>query len=196
VSVIAGVQGVYNNAASGVSSSLGTGAPSNTAVYIAPGLSKSFSPNTTGAGDVTRMTITVFNPSSTVALTNVAFTDTYPSGMTNTPSPSVTNTCGGSVGGGQANGNTIGLSSGQVPAGGTCTVSVNVSASAVASYYNQTGNVRSNQGVGVDAADTLYITAKPTIAKSFAPAAITLGGNSTLAITLENNNGANSISAL
>ncbi|HWH42909.1 MAG TPA: hypothetical protein VNU21_23880, partial [Usitatibacter sp.] len=199
VPVIAAVEGVYSNTTSGVSSSLGTGRPSNTAVYIAPGLEKSFAPDITGVGDVTRMTITISNPSSSTEIGNLTFSDTYPANMTNTGSPSVTNTCsssGGSITGGGPNGNSIGLSGGKVPPGGTCSVSVNVSASAIGSYYNQTGTIRSSQGVGGYAADTLYVTAKPLITKSFAPATVTVGGTSTLGITVENNNGANAISAL
>ncbi|HET7401199.1 MAG TPA: hypothetical protein VFJ62_05440, partial [Usitatibacter sp.] len=196
LAVIAGVEGVYSNTTGGVSSSLGTGSASNTAVYIAPGLAKSFAPNTTGVGDVTRMTITISNPSSSTTLTNLAFADTYPAGMTNTQSPSVSSSCSGSVTGGAANGGSIGLSGGRVEPGGTCSISVNVSASAVASYYNQTGTVRSSQGVGGYAADTLYVTAKPLITKSFAPATVTVGGTSTLSLTVENNNGASAITAL
>jgi uncharacterized repeat protein (TIGR01451 family) len=196
VAVTTNVQGIYDNTTTGVSSNLGTGSASNTATYIAPGLTKSFSPNTTGAGDVSRLTITIFNPSSTVALSGLTFSDTYPASVTNTATPAVANTCGGSVTGGAASGNTIGLTGGSLAAGATCSISVNVSASAVNSYYNQTGTVRSNQGVGIDAADTLYITSKPTITKSFAPASITVGSSSTMTIVIENNNGANSISAL
>ncbi|HET9577237.1 MAG TPA: hypothetical protein VFP44_05380, partial [Usitatibacter sp.] len=194
VSVISNLQGVYNNTTGGVSSNLGTGAPSNTATYIAAGLAKSFSPNTTGVGDTSRLTLTLSNPSPTTALTGVTFTDNFPSNMTTTASPSVANTCGGTVTGGGANVNNIGLTGGSLAPGASCSISVNVMATAVASYYNQTGNVITSQGTGVNGADTLYITARPTLVKSFSPATITMGSSSTLSITVENNNGSSAIS--
>ncbi len=203
VPVVASAAGLYNNQTSGVASSVGTGSPSNVATLIAPALSKTFSPATTGPGDTTRLTITVTNPSLTTALTGVQFNDPFPpspAGMAVIASPAVTNTCGGTITGGAAGNTSIGLTGGSVPAGGSCSVGVNVSALLVGgvptSYYNQTGTVRSNQGIGIDTADTLIVTNRPTITKAFSDAAgttfatgssILLGQTSKLRLIIENN---------
>src|SRR3972149_2346294 len=60
-------------------------------------INKSFVPTTINPGGVTSMTIRLFNPNPTFDLTNAAFTDNLPVGMFIAGTPSVTNTCGGSV---------------------------------------------------------------------------------------------------
>lgn len=206
VSVVAAAAGLYVNQTSGVASSAGTGSPSNVATLIAPALSKTFSPAITGPGDTSRLTIRVTNPSLTTALSGVQFADTYPSNLTNTAAPAAANTCGGTltVSGNATNPGTLTLTGGAVAAGGSCSVSVNVSAligaSPPTSYYNQTGTVRSSEGIGIDTADTLIVTNRPTITKSFSGAvggpsagtfssasAILLGESATLRLVLENN---------
>ncbi len=205
VSVVASASGLYNNQTSGVASNVGTGSVSNIATLIAPALSKTFSPAIAGPGDTSRLTITVTNPSLTTALTGVQFGDTYPTNLTNTASPVPATTCSGAtIGGGIAGGNSISITGASVPAGGSCSVSVNVSApigaTAPTSYYNQTGTVRSNEGVGIDTADTLIVTNRPTITKTFSGAVgtaaattlatastILLGQSSTLQLVIENN---------
>ena len=201
VSVVASAAGLYNNQTSGVASNVGTGRLSNIATLIAPALSKTFSPAFTGPGDTSRLTITVTNPSLATALTGVQFGDTYPTNLTNTASPAPATTCSGAtIGGGTAGGGSISITGGSVPAGGSCAVSVNVSAPIGAvvptSYYNQTGTVRSDQGIGIDTADTLIVTNRPTITKAFSDAAgttfatastILLGQTSKLRLIIENN---------
>ena len=187
VSVEVAPSGVFVNQTGTIASSLGTGSASNSATYIVGGLTKTFSPNSVGPADVARLTVTITNPSGTTALTGVQFSDTYPANVTNTATPGVTNTCGGAVSGGAAGGNTIGVTGGTVAAGGTCSVGVNVSGSIIGTYYNLTGTIRANQGVGVDAADTLYVINKPTLTKSFAASTITVGGTSTMTVVVNNN---------
>lgn len=208
VPVVASAAGLYNNQTSGVASSVGTGSPSNVATLIAPALSKTFSPATAGPGDTTRLTITVTNPSLTTALTGVQFADLYPANLTNTASPAYATTCSGATIGGATSGSAAGttgisITGGTVPAGGSCSVSANVSAPIGATvptaYYNQTGTVRSNQGIGIDTADTLIVTNRPTITKTFSDAAgtafatastILLGQTSKLRLIIENNHSA------
>ena len=202
LSVVASSAGVYNNQTSGITSTqTGIGSPSNVAMLIAPALTKTFSPAIVGPGDTSRMTITITNPSLTTMLNGVQFNDTYPTNLRNTTTPSVINTCGGAAteAPNATNPGTLTLTAGSVPAGGTCSVSVNVSAPIGATvptaYYNQTGTVRSNEGVGIDAADTLTVTNRPTITKSFSPATILVGQTSTMTLVIENNHNA-SISGL
>jgi uncharacterized repeat protein (TIGR01451 family) len=158
-------------------------------------VSKSFSNFHPGAGttDVT-MTIAILNPNP-IAATAVAFTDTYPASMTNSPnnpaSPSNPgNNCGPSAletytsGGGN-----LVLANGQIPPNSTCTVTQLVRFGANNTSYSNTVTVNTGN-MGSDS-DTSIVTrgssnAVPYFTKIFAPNSILPGGTSTLTFTLTN----------
>ncbi|MDD5057077.1 MAG: DUF11 domain-containing protein [Sideroxydans sp.] len=200
VDVTSNTAGIYANTSGGVSSneSGAAGSGSNTAsltVVGAPQAAISFSPISTRINLDSQLTITISNPNSTTALTGVSFTDTYPSGLLNTATPNTTLNCtSGSTAtlvGGAASGNTLGISGGSLAAGGSCTVTVNVSSATAGSYLNSTGPIASaNGGTGAAATSTLVVSnlTAPTAAKVFAPATIASGGTSVLTITLSNAN--------
>ena len=202
--------GVYTNQASGVTLSApftGTGSPSNAAVWIAPLVSKTFTPNTVGPGDASRMVIRITNPSSSTSLTGVALADLYPTtatrpdgsilaaAMTNSATPNVSSNCGGSVSA-AANGSGISLAGASLAPGAVCTMSVDVRAvnTTPATYYNTTGRVAANQGIGGQSSDALYLITKPTITKAFLPSSVTLSGGtatSVMRISVKNNTSLN-----
>lgn len=191
IAVTAAASGVYNNGATGVSSTEtgSAGAPSNIAqlsVLAPPTIAKSFSPPAIGINGASTLTITITNPNA-AALNGVAFTDSYPNGLKNTATPSVTNTCGGTLSGGTANGTSIGLSGGALNANASCTVNVQVTSATNGSYTNTTSAVTStNGGAGNTASATLVVSANPSISKSFAPTNIVAGGVSTVTFVLGN----------
>ena len=193
VNVTAGVAGSYTNtiAAGGVTSS---NAGSNTAAASAalsvgrPFIAKAFSPNPILPAGTSVLTFTLSNGTAS-AMTGVAFGDTYPAGLLNHTTPAVTNTCGGSTTGGASGGNTIGLTGGTIPANGSCTVSVTVSAAASGVYNNVSGAVTSvSHGAGNTAAAALTVMAPPTVAKTFSPSTVAIGTPSVLTLTLTNPN--------
>src|SRR5262249_5390058 len=61
-----------------------------------PTITKSFNPPTVTLGGTTTLSFTLTNPSPTLALTGVGFTDTM-TGMVVAATPNVTNTCGGTL---------------------------------------------------------------------------------------------------
>ncbi|MCK4704375.1 MAG: DUF11 domain-containing protein, partial [Gammaproteobacteria bacterium] len=109
--------GVYDNQTSGLTSDdfAGTSSASNTATWIAPVVGKTFTPTqvtptTLGPSDVSRLVITITNPSSTTSLTGLRITDLFPTtatklaggsltaSITTSPIPNGTTTCtGGAV---------------------------------------------------------------------------------------------------
>ena len=99
-----------------------------------PTLAKSFSPNPVGIGVTSVLTITLTNPNAS-AITGAAFTDTYPAGLVNTAAAGGATTCGGVVTAAN-NAGSVALSGGTIPASGSCTVTVNVTAAAAGSYAN------------------------------------------------------------
>ena len=121
-----------------------------------PTVAKSFSPATIGTGGTSTLTVTLTNPNTT-AITGAAFTDTYPANVSSTGTPGLTNTCGGTATA-AANGTSLALSGGTVPASGSCTVTVSVTANVAGSYLNSTGTVTTtNAGTGTAATATLTV---------------------------------------
>jgi uncharacterized repeat protein (TIGR01451 family) len=167
----------------------------------APSLGKAFAPTSIVANSATTLTLTLTNPSTTTAITGVALSDIFPAGMKVFGTPSFTNTCGGTVGSGNAaNDTSLALTGANVPfnAGGTgsCSVSVKVTSSVVAGapgVTNTTGTVTSvNANTSATAAANLIVTAPPltapTIAKTFSPTNIGAGGVSTMTFALGSGN--------
>ncbi|MCW8922941.1 MAG: hypothetical protein OQK69_04845 [Gammaproteobacteria bacterium] len=204
--------GVYENYTSGLTSDsfTGTSSASNIATWIAPAVGKTFTPTqvtptTLGPSDNSRMIITITNPSLTTALTGLAITDTYPTTATKlaggslsaaittstSPDAPASNSCGGTL---NVVSTGLSLTGGSLAPGASCTIEVDVWATDTtpAIYYNTTSNIASDQGIGVSGADSLIITTKPTIEKSFLTSPIILSGGTattTMRIIVENNSG-------
>jgi len=100
-----------------------------------PTITKAFSPTSILAGGTSQLTITVNNPNAATASLIAVFTDTLPAGVVVAPTPGVATTCGGSASA-TAGGTTVSLASGSTLAAGSCTITVNVTASASGSYLN------------------------------------------------------------
>jgi hypothetical protein len=163
-----------------------------TAVTVTPPtVNKSFSPTSITAGGISTLTLELSNANATAASLTAALVDTLPSGMT--VSGSATTTCGGTVAA-PAGGSTVTLTGGSIPADGSCTVTVNVTAPSAGSFINSlaAGVLQTSNGNStVPAVATLAVVAAnvaPTVNKSFSPASITAGGSSTLTLILTNPN--------
>ena len=169
-------------------------------------LTKSFTPNPAAAGQVVAMTVTLPNNSgNAVPLSNIAFTDNYPPGLSNSATPNATMaaaagaTCAG-VGTGtltaDAGGQALSWSGGAMNAGDVCQVTVNVipSLSGVTNtLWAANGNghtiaLSNDQGVvpQADVAATLLATPSIGVTKQFSPDTILSGETSTLKILLTN----------
>jgi uncharacterized repeat protein (TIGR01451 family) len=159
-------------------------------------------------GEVGTFTITLNNPTS-VNLTGIAFTDTFPNTnlQLNTP-PNVTNTCGGTVTpNNRANpnpdqiilGNTI-PERGSIPAGGSCTITFDVVAQSVGSFLNRINNnsITNDQNAGnANNIDAPTVTVPGIrISKVFNPTTTTVNGISTAIITVENLNDAQNLTGI
>lgn len=169
----------------------GSGAAASTVVLVPPTISKSFSPNVINVGAAATLTFVVSNPASNPgSVTGASFLDTYPSGLLNaaTPNPQVVCTPGasGTVQGGTAGGNTIGLLNATIPPNGSCTVTVNVTAPAAGNYTNVSAAITTtNAGTGTTATATLSV-GKPSITKAFGSSTILSGATTTVTFTITN----------
>lgn len=156
-----------------------------------PTLGKAFSPFTINAGGVSTLTVTLINPNPAAATLTAALIDTLPSGVVIAPTPSASTTCGG-VPAAVAGSSTVTLPSGTIPANGSCTLTVNVTAAAGGSYINTllAGALRTSNGNNpapvVASLTVVSLVPPPTLGKAFSTATINAGGVSTLTVTLSN----------
>ncbi|MGB6691174.1 MAG: ice-binding family protein [Terracidiphilus sp.] len=160
-----------------------------------PVIGKSFSKPSITEGDNSTLTLTLSNPNSTAASITSALTDTFPSGLL--VSGKASTTCGGTVSAPIGH-SSVSLTGGTIPADGTCTVTVEVTAPTAGNYINSvpSGALKTSNGSSVSpAVATLTVTpvstsgmVPPTLGKSFSPATISVGGISTLVLTLSNSN--------
>jgi Ice-binding-like len=103
-----------------------------------PALAKSFSPTTLMAGGTSLLTITLSNPNPAIATLSSPLVDTLPAGVLIAPLPNVATTCGGmgvpiAVPGSPS----VTLPAGfTIPANGSCTLTVNVTAALPGTYVN------------------------------------------------------------
>ena len=107
------------------------------------GVSKVFSPSSIAAGGVSTLTVTLANTNAAVATLTAPFTDTLPAGLVIAGTPNVATTCGGTgVPTATPGGSAVTLPTGRtIPGGsvavpGSCTLTVNVTATIAGSYLN------------------------------------------------------------
>jgi len=179
--------------------SAGTASATQTeSVMTPPTISKAFSPASIPVNGTSTITFTLTNPAvNTTALTNVAFSDTFPTtpGALVVASPTgVADSCGGTVT--VAGAGSVSLSGGTIPAGtggtpGTCAVSVNVTPPTAGTYNNTTGPISSaNGGTGTTSnTATLTVTTRTTTT-TITPANNTapIGGTASFTITVKDTN--------
>jgi len=198
VTTTAPAAGSFTNATGAVTTTnAGTGASaSGTLVAMAPPtVSKSFSPVSVNVGSTSVLSIQLTNPNS-VAVSGVAFTDTYPTNMKNTTTPAGAITgsagCSGTVTA-ASGGGSVKLASGVIPANGSCTVSVNTTISVSGSYTNTiaAGGVTTSNAGSNSAAVSANLNGPqpPTLTEAFGAGSIASGGNTSLALTIGNTNG-------
>jgi uncharacterized repeat protein (TIGR01451 family) len=149
------------------------------------GFSKAFSPSTIGPGSVSTLVFTI-NAIEQSGATNLAFVDTLPAGVTIATPANPTDGCNGALVAADG-GSTITFSGGVIASNSLCTISVDVTSSAVGPHTNVSGDLTSTAGnSGPASADLIVATDRPGFSKSFSPATISRGSRSTLTFTIDN----------
>ncbi len=191
VNVTSSVTGSYTNPTESLTSSLGTSTPATATLSVnaagAPGFARVFSPDTIRQGGETQIVFTVDNMANLIAITDMAFDDSLPAGVSVADTPGTDNSCGGTFNP-VAGATTLTLTGGALAAGATCELRVSVRAIAVGTLTSPDVNLTSNLATATAASTTLDITAAdaPGFAKVFSPATIDPGGVSTLTFTINN----------
>ncbi len=162
-----------------------------------PVFSKSFSPGTIGPGSSSTLTFTIDNRSSSATATDVAFTAVLPAGV------SIASPAHAEINGGTGTlsapdgGSSIALTEGRVFAYGTCTLSVDVTGSAVGTYTSTSGDLTSSLGNSGSVSVDLTVSASlPGFSKSFSPASVRYGSRSTLTYIIDNSLNAYAVSSI
>lgn len=155
-----------------------------------PTISKSFSPDPVAVGGTSSLSFTITNPNSTVTLSEIAFSDTLPTGVT--VADGSTSECGGTLTTTAAT-STISLSDGALAVGANCVFAVTVTVTTAGPHLNVSGFISAkeggtNTGPGGSASDSITAVSPPSIAKLFAPNPILIDGTSTLTFTVSNPN--------
>ncbi|GFO56515.1 hypothetical protein GMSM_35220 [Geomonas sp. Red276] len=175
--------------------SSGSSTQEDVTVWMPATVTKNFTPAAIEAGGSSVLSISITNPNST-AVSNASFTDSYPSGLSNSTTPGAAFTaaslaagCSGTLTA-LAGGGSLGLSLGAIPAGTTCTMTVNVTFTTATSYTNTFAaqSFANNLNVTNLTAASATLLAKPIIVKSFSPLAVNTGVNSTLSFAVTNPN--------
>lgn len=108
-----------------------------------PALAKAFSPSTIAPGGVSQLTVTLSAPAATCTpaptaaiYTSLGFTDTLPSGVALAATPAASTTCTGATVSAVGGAGAFSLSGASLVAGGSCTVTVDVTAAGAGVFRN------------------------------------------------------------
>ncbi|HEY5198718.1 MAG TPA: Ig-like domain repeat protein, partial [Solirubrobacteraceae bacterium] len=165
VNVTGTASGTQLNSVTASSTNGGTGSAGTASLTVVgpPTIAKAFGGPTVAFGATTSLTFTVSNPNSGTALSGVGFTDTLPSGLVIASPNGITGSCGGGSISAPAAGGAISLSGATLPAAGSCTFSVNVTAVSLGTQNNTTSAVTStNGGTGGAATASVQVGRAPT----------------------------------
>lgn len=152
-----------------------------------PDFDKAFMPSVVGPGVATTLVFTINNDDSSLAASDLDFTDNLPAGLTVAMPPNASTTCTGGTLTAVAGTAVITYSDGgTVAAASTCTVQVDVVAAGTGFFNNTAGELTSSSGSSGTAFATLAVDPPPGFHKSFSPDKIAIGGVSTLTFTIDN----------
>jgi len=188
VDVTSATVGAHVNTTGDLTSSSGnSGTASDTLTVEGPPLfSKAFAPALVPQGGISTLTFTIDNTGTSIAATGLDFTDNLPSGMEVANPANASTTCTGGTITAVPGSSVVTYSGGTVAASTSCSVSVDIVATAAGSLVNTTGELTSSAGSSGTATDTLEVDGPPLFSKSFAPTTVALDEPSTLTFTIDN----------
>lgn len=162
---------------------------SNTGYDCSPKLTKAYSATDIGIGTSSTLTFTITNGVNDQAQSGLAFTDTFPAGLTVTAVTALSGTgCSGST---SNTASTVVLSAGAITAGNTtCTFTATISGNTAGSYVNDSARFSGlGGGLNTDATTATLNVRRAALTKSYNSANISESGSSILTFTLTNGSG-------
>lgn len=155
-----------------------------------PTIAKSFSSATVGLNQSVTLTFTLTNPNPATDLTGVGFSDNMPAGLLIANPDSLSGTCDISVV--TISPTNVSMAGGVILANNSCTISIDVLATAAGDQINTTGAVTSNEGGtgGTATATVTVLVPDLTIALSHTGNFFRPQTGATYTITVSNSGGA------
>ena len=190
VDVVSNTFGTYSNPpanVAGLSPGLTYSGTPTLTVNNPPTLTKAYSLATIGLNGTSTLTFTIANSTGNPAQSGLAFTDTFPAGLTVTAVGAMTGTgCSGTR---TFTASSVSLSAGAITAGnGPCSFTATVRGDTAGSYPNTSiGNISALAGgLTATALSSTLTVVGTTLSKSFSPTTQMLGSNSQLTLTITN----------
>lgn len=158
-----------------------------------PTVLKAFAPSTINPGGVSKLTITLTNPNAAIATLTADMVDSMPAQVKIADPLTIGGSCTNAGVVAVAGGDSVTYQAGNtIPANGSCTITVNVTSTISGGPYTNTinpGDLKTDKGDNIPptTADLIVNPGQPpSVSKSFAPATIVAGQQSTLTIKLSN----------
>ena len=160
-----------------------------------PTIMKSFGTTTVPLNGTTSLSFAITNPVGNGSAPGIAFTDSLPSGLVVSTPNALSNTCGGTVTATSGAGS-VSLTGGTLADGGSCNLSVNVTATTAGPQNNSVTVSSTGGGTGNTSMASVTVVAPPTVSKSFLPTTVAINGNSVLSFTIGNPNASQTLSGV
>ncbi|WP_299693603.1 autotransporter outer membrane beta-barrel domain-containing protein [uncultured Tateyamaria sp.] len=194
VDVVSVLTASYPTTLSSLGSDFGVQAvlPSATLTVVqapAATVTSAFAPTSVAQGGVATLTVTLDNAAAAVPTTLGALQDALPTGLNIASPDNAATTCVGSTVSASGTSGFATGGAGVIPAGGSCTVSIDVTSDQATTFSNPIDQVPLTTGLltGVGSADITFTPAPaPTAAMAFAPDNIPQGSTSALTVTFDN----------
>ncbi len=181
LNVTATTDGAKNNTTSAITSTEGgTGGTASATLTVTPAvvgppaIAIAFDRPVIALSETTSLTFALTNPNPGAALTGVGFTDALPAGLVVATPNGLANTCGG-VTSAVAGGGQVALAGGGLPAGGSCTITVEVTGVSVGLKRTASSRVTSIEGGSGEAASArLLVLPSPAPIPTLSPRALAI----------------------
>ncbi len=167
-------------------------------VISPPTISKAFASDFVVTGGTVDLVFTLVNPNLSTNLTQVAFTDTLPTGLLVATPNGLSGTCGAGTVTAVSGSNSISLTGGTMTSNSNCVITVKVTADMTEGLRtNISGAVSSLEGgTGGTATDTITVVIPPSFTKSFGATTLAVGDATTLTFNITNNSTTTSLTGV
>jgi hypothetical protein len=156
---------------------------------LPPRLAKAFGAVLIRLHASTSLGFVVTNPNAEIPLSGIAFTDFLPSGLVVATPNGLTGTCGGGTILATAGSTSVSLTGAALPVSGSCTFSVNVTATSGGVKVNQTGPITAaGGGSGAVASAIVTVVVPPVITKAFGGGTVPINHSTSLTFAITNPN--------
>jgi len=180
--------GNYTNLTGALTSNHGNSGSATASLLVTntPLFTKAFATNPDIFNNANTLTFTVDNTGNNIDVSNLAFIDNLPTGFQVASPENIVNTCTGGTITAVSGTTSISYSAGTVSASSSCTIAVDVVATAAGAFTNITSILTTSLGDGNAASAPIVINPPPAFSKTFAPDVVFTNEVSRLTFVIDN----------